>query len=189
MFNTSGIEYVGMRELAARLKMRVGNLTYYFPTKDDLVYRLAVGLTEENSQALVAMEEVSMESFLHMLEQVFRNHSKYRCLLLSFVHIIERNPLIAKAYGRVREDRNASFQKNIQALKKGQYLTATSEEINFLVSSIGLISRFWISEAAIALRTESEEEQMRHYMKMVARILLPYATKKGRVALNRHLHQ
>ena len=39
MFNQSGVEYVGMRELAAALDMRVGNVTYYFPTKDDLVNR------------------------------------------------------------------------------------------------------------------------------------------------------
>ena len=37
MFNERGIEYVGMRELAATLNIRVSNITYYFPTKDDLV--------------------------------------------------------------------------------------------------------------------------------------------------------
>ena len=50
MFNESGIEYVGMRELAGALKMRVGNLTYYFPTKDDLVNRISLDLAEENNK-------------------------------------------------------------------------------------------------------------------------------------------
>ena len=40
MFNDRGIEYVGLRELAAILAMRVSNITYYFPTKDDLVNQL-----------------------------------------------------------------------------------------------------------------------------------------------------
>jgi len=35
MFNERGIEYVGLRELASILDMRVSNITYYFPTKDD----------------------------------------------------------------------------------------------------------------------------------------------------------
>jgi hypothetical protein len=35
MFNKTGVEYVGMRELAMALDMRIGNLTYYFPTKDE----------------------------------------------------------------------------------------------------------------------------------------------------------
>ncbi len=40
MFNERGIEYVGLRELAGVLGIRVSNITYYFPTKDDLVYQL-----------------------------------------------------------------------------------------------------------------------------------------------------
>ena len=42
MFNERGIEYVGLRELAAILDMRVSNITYYFPTKDDLVYEITM---------------------------------------------------------------------------------------------------------------------------------------------------
>ncbi|RYZ50620.1 MAG: TetR/AcrR family transcriptional regulator, partial [Chitinophagaceae bacterium] len=30
LFNERGIEYVGLRELAALLNIRVGNITYYF---------------------------------------------------------------------------------------------------------------------------------------------------------------
>lgn len=33
LFNEHGIEYVGLRELAAHLGIRVSNITYYFPTK------------------------------------------------------------------------------------------------------------------------------------------------------------
>jgi len=187
MFNDTGIEYVGMRELAARLQMRIGNLTYYSPTKDDLVYRLALALTEENSQAIVPTEQLSMESFFQMLEQVFRNHIKYRCLLLSFVHIMKRNPLIAKNYSQVQAERQSTWMAHIRTLHDAQYITATPEEIHFLVSSISLISRFWISEAAVSFRKETEAEQMHHYIKMVARILLPYATKKGKPVLNGYL--
>ena len=40
LFNARGIEYVGLRELAGILEMRVSNITYYFPTKDELFNRL-----------------------------------------------------------------------------------------------------------------------------------------------------
>ena len=52
LFNENGIEYVGMRELAADLGMRVGNVTYYFPTKDDLVMELISGLRDLNSKTI-----------------------------------------------------------------------------------------------------------------------------------------
>ncbi len=183
MFNEAGIEYVGMREIAAALGMRVGNLTYYFPTKDDLVNRLTLDLAEANSKAIIPLDSITLERFFEMLEQVFRNHIRYRCLMLSFVHIIERNPIVAKRYSKIQSERNDSWAKNIAVLKQAKYITADAQEIAFLVSTIALIARFWISEAAVSFRKEAPEEQMRHYLKMVARIFLPYATKKGKLTL------
>lgn len=180
MFNESGIEYVGMRELATKLDMRIGNLTYYFPTKDDIVNRLSLELGEENSKTIVPIEEMTIEAFFEMLRQVFHNHLKYRCMMLSFVHIIERNPLVAKRYNKTQAERNATWFKNIQALNAAKYISADKKESEFLVSTIALIARFWISEAVVSFRNQSEEEQMQYYTKMIVRIFLPYATAKGK---------
>jgi len=183
MFNESGIEYVGMRELATALGMRVGNLTYYFPTKDDLVNRLSLDLAEENNKTIVPVEQLTMSAFFVMLHQVFQNHARYRCLMLSFVHIMEQNPIIAKRYSKIQSTRNETWSTNIQALRKGKYISADATEVNFLVSTIGLIARFWISEAAISFRNQTEAQQLQHYSKMIARIFLPFATAKGKRAL------
>jgi AcrR family transcriptional regulator len=181
MFNENGIEYVGMRELAAKLGMRIGNLTYYFPTKDDLVNRLSLDLADANNQTIIAVDQLTMRAFFRMLEDVFRNHLQYRCLLLSFVHIMERNPLIAKRYGKVQSKRNETWKVNILALQKNGYLaTKNQAELAFLVSAIALIARFWISEAAISYKSLAEEGQRHHYLNMIARIFLPYATPRGK---------
>ena len=180
MFNETGIEYVGMRELAAALEMRVGNLTYYFPTKDDLVNRLSLDLAEENNKTIVSLESMNIKAFFEMLRQVFRNHVKYRCLMLSFVHIMERNPIVAKRYGKVQSARNQTWSNNIQALREGKYISADAKEVDFLVSTIALIARFWISEAAVSFKNLSEDQQLQHYTRMIARIFLPFATGKGK---------
>jgi AcrR family transcriptional regulator len=184
MFNEKGVEYVGMRELALALDMRVGNLTYYFPTKDDLVYRLSMQLGEANNKTIVASDSLTMETFFVMLQQVFRNHYRYRCLMLSFVHIMKQNPLIAKRYSKTQSQRNETWLKNVESLQAGKYIKADKQEVNFLVSIISLIARFWLSEAAIAFKKESEEEQAMHYLKMIARIYLPYCTAKGKAFLD-----
>ena len=188
MFNESGVEYVGMRELAAAVGIRIGNLTYYFPTKDDLVNRLSIQLAEENSKTIVPLEGMTMPVFFEMLEQVFKNHLKYRCLMLSFVHIMQRNPLIAKRYSKTQSERSDTWGKNIHALIASRYLSAGKEEVAFLVSSIGLIARFWISEAAISFRNQSEDDQITHYLRMIARIFLPYSTPKGKKYLEVLFH-
>lgn len=184
MFNDKGIEYVGMRELAAELGIRIGNLTYYFPTKDDLVNRISLELARENSDAMVPAEEISMSVFFDVIEQVFRNHLKYRCLMLSFVHIVQRNASIAKRYRKTQSERRSTLLHNMQALIKSKEIQANEAEINFLVSAISLIARFWISENVVSYGSESETEQGNRYVRMIARIFLPYATAKGRRCLN-----
>ena len=98
-----------------------------------------------------------MKTFFEMLQQVFRNHVKYRCLMLSFVHIMQQNPIIAKRYGKIQATRNETWVKNIQALKEGKYISANTHEVDFLVSTIALIARFWISEATVSFKDQSEE--------------------------------
>src|SRR5688500_13145491 len=89
MFNERGIEYVGLRELAGILDIRVGNITYYFPTKDDLVYALSQELSRKNSEIIVPSTDLTMFGFLGIQHKVFQHHVQFRCLMLSFVHIIQ----------------------------------------------------------------------------------------------------
>lgn len=190
LFNDKGIEYVGMRELASALNMRVGNLTYYFPTKDDLVYRLSTDLTVENSALIVADEQITMASFLAMLEAIFRNHFRYRCLLLSFVHLMQRNPLMAERYGKTEKMRRDIWKQNVTHLQKNGWLALkTQDDHDFLVSSIALIGRFWVSEAAISYAHLSEQQQIRHYLELLARIFLPYASAKGKRQIRAFLQE
>ena len=181
MFNESGVEYVGMREIATALDMRIGNLTYYFPTKDALVDQIAQDLAAENNRTIVPMEHVTMKNFLEMLHRVFVNHVKYRCLMLSFVHLMKRNPMIARRYSKTQSRRNDTWLKNVQALQKAKYIgTKSHADIEFLVSSIALIARFWISEASISFKEIENEKEIKHYLRMIARIFLPYATARGK---------
>lgn len=181
MFNEKGVEYVGLRELAAHLEMRVSNINYYFPTKDDLVNHLSLQLNMLNSQVMVDDKDLTMEKFLIMFQSVFQNHLKFRCLLLSFVHLMEQNKKISARYKKTQGDRNATLRSNLKTLEKSGYLKASDEkEIEFLVSAIALIVRFWISEATVSLRHLKPEEQVNHYVFMIGRLLSPYLSAKGK---------
>ncbi len=180
MFNERGIEYVGLRELASVLDMRVSNISYYFPTKDDLVYALSLELAKKNSEVMVAREQLTMKAFLAMLHQVFQHHVQFRCLLLSVVHLMRQNRHLAAAYKKTQNQRNASLKSNLEVLEGGGYLEVQETDREFLVSGISLISRFWISEAAVSFRGLSTEEQIRHYLFLIARLLDPYSTAKGK---------
>ena len=99
--------------------------------------------------------------------------------MLSFVHIMLRNPIISRRYNKIQSSRGDILTVNIQALKAGKYLSADAAQIDFLVSTVSLIARFWVSEAAVSYKHLGEEQVLRHYTTMVARIFQPYVTAKG----------
>jgi len=184
MFNESGIEYVGMRELAAALNLRVGNITYYFPTKDDLVYELSLSLNKLNAKQLLERKDHSIETFVLMFQNVFRNHYRFRCLLLSFVHLMKQNKRMFESYNVTQDNRFTIIRSNIRTLIKDGYIDdLPKNEIEFLVSSITLIVRFWISESAISFNHLQPEEQIDHYVTMICRLLMPYSKPKGKKKL------
>jgi AcrR family transcriptional regulator len=187
LFNERGIEYVGLRELAALLNIRVGNITYYFPTKDDLVYELSQELRKANSAIMVVQENMTMRGFLEMLHVVFQNHYRFRCLLRSFVHLMQQNKPMAAAYQTTQANRRDMIGAQLVGLKTGGYLQISEEEKAFLLSSLTLISRFWISEAAISFREMSSEEQIRYYLSLVANLLIPYASTKAKTEIRHFL--
>lgn len=186
MFNKNGIEYVGVRELASLLNMRVSNITYYYPTKDDLVNQLSLNLNKLNSETVVADEQVTIESFFEMMRHVFKNHLKYACLFLSVVHIMKQNKVISKRYKQTQAERSDTLKKNIDTLTRFGYLKVHNEaDREYIISSIAFTVRFWISESAIVFEHLSPEQQIDHYLSQIARTMAPFATAKGRRELEK----
>ncbi|RYY66062.1 MAG: TetR/AcrR family transcriptional regulator [Chitinophagaceae bacterium] len=188
MFNERGIEYVGLRELAAVLGIRVGNITYYFPTKDDLVYALSQELGKKNSGVIVTSDNLTMKGFLEMQFAVFQHHQQFRCLMLSFVHLMQQNKLIAEAYKETQKTRKNTIRANMTVLAKSGYLDIKGEsELEFMVTTLALISRFWISEAAISFRKLEGDDLIIYYIKLVTTFFLPYSTIKGKKEISDYL--
>ncbi|MCE6987589.1 TetR/AcrR family transcriptional regulator [Dyadobacter sp. CY323] len=180
IFNLKGIEYAGMRELAADLGMRIGNLTYYFPTKDDLVFRLSETYSESNSQIHQDFPVKSLYDFLKMSRLLFENGLRYQCLHLSMVHLMEQNPKMSEKYEGVRNERHAGLHRDMKILAENKYLKFSSDDDELLIiSSNSIQNRFWLSEAVLSEKRQNLGSQMNYYLKMKAHLFRPYATKKG----------
>jgi AcrR family transcriptional regulator len=181
LFNENGIEYVGMRELAADLKMRVGNVTYYFATKDDLVQELINSLADLNSKTIGPVCS-SIVDFLSMYQRIFNNQYQYRCLLLSFVHLASRHPIFAGNYAATEARRREALRNHITSMMKNNSLSGslTAEQTGLIVSHISLISRFWLSEAHISYINWTIEQTKAHYLNLISEVLVPYTSDKGR---------
>lgn len=185
MFNERDIEYVGLREIAGVLSIRVSNITYYFPTKNDLVNQISLDLGQLNASTLSRHEPLSMAGFMEMFRIIFQNQVRYRCLLLSFVHTMENTPLMSGRYKDAETARYESMRSNLTLLEEGAYLHSLGETTRaHIVSFLGFVSRFWISEAAISHAHLPVQEQIDHYLDLIARVLSPYAAERGKAGLD-----
>ena len=181
MFNERGIEYVGLRELAAALGMRVGNVTYYFATKDELVFQIAQLLTKANSEWITEKDALTMLDFLGSLREVYKNHVRFRGILLSIVHLVKQNPKMAAAFLQSQQVRRAGLGSNLQMLARDGFLEIADEaDLKLLLSGISIISRFWISESTINNSQLSETDEIRKALMLVSKMLVPYTTAAGK---------
>lgn len=188
MFNQKGIEYVGMRELAAALDTKLGNITYYFPTKEDLILRLAMDLSELNSKVMQPDHTITMTSYMEMFKAQFENQYQYRCIFLSFVHLIAQYEKMTARYKKVEDQRKKTTLLNIRHLTINKYLKELSDEdLDFLKSSIMLISRFWISESAVSHNHLKPDDQIGHYLKLIGNNMSFFCTTKGKLQLNKFI--
>lgn len=185
LFNENGIEYVGVREIASDLGIRVGNVTYYFPTKNDIIEGLTDQLVELNSKAIVPVAGLTIGGFLKMYVQVFENQYTYRCLFINFIHHLEQNKQFESEYIALQEKRFDALHNNMSELSANKYLKpkVDGEKMEHLISGIGFISRFWLSEARVKFKHASKTKLFQHYLTFLANFLAPYCTDKGKSEL------
>ena len=182
LFNQRSIESVGIRELATDLNIRPGNITYYFPKKEDILVELAQQLSELNSATIVKLENPTMTEFMARYFQVFNNHYEYRCLFLSFVNQMQQNKTLSDNYGKVEKSRQEEFRKILKKLSANGHLekTISNETIDHLVSFLSLVARFWISEATVSYKKLTKPQAIKHYLELIGFVFLQHATTKGK---------
>ncbi len=191
LFNEKGVEYGGMRELAALLNMRVSNITYYFATKDDLVGELMARLAEANNNTVKKYSADSLKNFLEMYSELFHNQYTYKCLFMSFVHLFTHHKQLAEGYTQIEKKRKQKLADTLNNLVTLGYLKPDTDTAGSgkLVAHISLIARFWISEAIVSYYHKSTEEIIRHYLRIMCDIFLPYATAKGKKDIDAFLKE
>lgn len=191
LFNEKGVEYGGMRELAALLSMRVSNITYYFATKDDLVNEITCRLIALNSSTLQDVDTSSLKNFLFMYQKLFRNQYAYRCLFISFVHLFTHHKQLAEQYKQNEKKRKQHIAAIYRTLVTNGYFKKDTDEetIKKLVAHLSLVARFWISEALISYSDRPVEKNITHYLTLVSDIFVPHVTAKGKKDIDAFLKE
>ena len=179
LFKEQGLAAVSIAAIAAAADAFPSQITYYFRTKDDLVSSISEEYTEENTRIHKDFRVISLYDFLAKNRLLFEYRINYQCVMLSMVHLIERNPQIAKRYEKVKSQRLSGLERDMDILIENGFLNLEQEDRWLLVAINSLLSRFWMSEAALYVKRSDIRTQIGYYLKVLALLFKPYATKDG----------
>lgn len=185
LFNEKGYAHVGMRELARKLDISPGNLTYYFKKKEDILAALLDQFAALNTQTIESylQQEPTNANFLRLMRNIFENQFMYRGVYVGnqfFPVVIEKKMF---DYQSVVSKRKAVYREILTSLGNAGHLQVHDEDISFLLSFITLFGRFWITEATLFDKSPNKNEVVEHYLSLFAHQLSLFSTVAGKASI------
>ncbi len=185
LFNTHGLESVGVRDLARDLDLSPGNVSYYFAKKEDLVRALMAELAVRNDRAVADLaDSPTLVALLERYRRTFEAQYDYRFLSRSIVQVVDHYPDLGARYARVDLERRRGLTRALRAMI-GRDLRADTdaETIARVVGTCTLTARFWLSEMRLSYRDVPVPLVIDHYLAVISQGLWGPATPRARSSL------
>ncbi len=185
LFNEHGLESVGVRDLARDLGLSPGNVSYYFPKKEDLIAALMGELAARNTANVADLTtSENLADLLERYRRTFEAQYEYRFLPRAIVHIIESFPDLAARYRQVETKRRQGLTLALESMIGTELKRdVDAETLAVVVGTFTLVARFWLSEARISFPESDPLELIDHYLAILAHSLWSPATASGRRSL------
>jgi AcrR family transcriptional regulator len=136
LFNRYGIQGVPIERICSDLKISPGNLTYYFPRKDDLIRESVEVLKEHMRQALERPVAVnSPTDGADYLIRLFRTFWDFRFYFNSIAFLLTENPDLKREYNAFRDWLLDVMGTDIEYLAKRGYFRPLVAPNNFRLLS------------------------------------------------------
>lgn len=175
LFNKEGFNTISMQELALKLAMSRGNLTYHFKDKDSLLKMIAEQMWAKMEQERHRTRR--LPSFENVHNEVLLNYKIQKEFSFIFIdpHVL-RHPIIKKQFREMTQEILQDFKEGIAfAIKLGNMKEETVPGTYYNIAFISwMLSFFWLSQQIIRGDKTGDDGE-----KMVWSILLPHFTDKG----------
>lgn len=184
LFNGKGIDGVTTRDIAKTLKIGLGNLTYYFPTKTDIVFALTQEFGKKVDEALSNHKDTgrnSLINYYYQVELIFKTHFKYKFIMHKrYGEIISSFPEIQKFvrdFLKIRFDSWEQLHK--QMVKEKLAKKELVDETNALNYILNVLALYWHQEFLIYFPELSDKQKVEKALAIFFQAYKPYLTKKG----------
>lgn len=184
LFNQKGIDQVTTRDIAKEIKISLGNLTYYFPTKNDIVLALVQESGKAIDEALAQNgtnpQKSTLIVYYRQVETIFKTQLKYQFLFGRWGEIISSSAEIqsfAQEFLKLRFD---SWKGLHEQLVKEKLANPTLIEDSYAHSYvINMLALFWHQEFLMYFPTLNDNQKMKQALAIFFQSYKPYLTKKG----------
>lgn len=182
LFNRRGFVNVTMRDLAQELDISLGNVTYHFKRKDDLIEAVHQQLIDERNTMLERVQLTpTIANINAQLLPLLELYERYRFFYLDIMEVMRAYPDIAERhrehianqirYIRAIIDYSVGSGNMMAESRTGQY--------DSLAETVCLMLTFWLSHHAVRGKEGSFFNDAREAMWA---LVVPLLTEKGKGA-------
>ncbi|MFT4526836.1 MAG: AcrR family transcriptional regulator [Bacteroidia bacterium] len=185
LFNKKGFVSVTMRDLATELDMSLGNLTYHYKKKEDLIIAIHERIIEERNVMLESVQMIPSILNIHQqLVPLLQLYERYRFLQQDILEVTRAYPLIAHAmqehiknqikYIKAIIDYSVGSGNMQPEARLGQYQQ--------LAETVWMIITFWLTQRELRDQKGNLYNQARS---AIWNLTIPLLTEKGMANFNK----
>lgn len=184
LFNKKGVMNITLRDVAKELNKSYGNITYHFPTKDDLISYLLNEMNEE----LLALQlfdenEGVLMNLLNLPDYYYSISLKYLFFVVDYLELKRNYPKLQKTKDSMDVARKNKWMNILLRLNQEGYFIRTLEQedleyIIFLSFSV---------RVTYFQKVETKAYKKSDFNMIVNKLLHPYLSKKGNTIYNKWL--
>lgn len=184
LFNEKGIDGVTTRDIAKKIKISLGNLTYYFPAKSDIVNALVEEWGKAVDDALTDHTDTNMNAltdYFYQVKIVFETQLKYNFILQKrYGEIIYSFPDAQKYLSDFLKIRFDSWEQlNKQLVNEELARKELVIESHALSAMLNILAIFWQQEFLIYFPELTDKQKVEKALAIFFQAYKPYLTKKG----------
>ena len=175
LFNQNGYVAVSMRDIADATNKSVGNITYHYKKKSDLI-RAVVELQYEDFKSLDLKSDVSIMDFNEQLKTMLLFQKKYYFYFSNMIELRKNYHEISEFQSKVRKMLIMHFSQIIENFEKKEIFRVSPNEKlrKYLANGIVLLMMSWIQQIS-----SDATEQHDELLNIVWSILYFNLTEKG----------
>lgn len=189
LFNTNGVSNVKLVDITIALDISLGNLTYYYKTKKDLIAAILEFMVEDRKNLLIEEEELlNQGKWKEMIGNYLMFQLKYGFFYRDILDLGLLNDGVITLY-KIEVNKVMDFNRNSIhfALFKG-YLKPEPREglYDGIAETIWSIYQAWFIKRAVF---GEDKVGLDEPFVAVTNLFYPYLTEKGLILINRLLEQ